>query len=384
MKKKGKSKFAKICAWLHLWPSIVAGIVVVFVSLSGTLVVYGDEIIEWSAGEKALYVTPGEERLQIHEITAIHKQNFPTESCSYIIFQKDPTRSLVINSLNPKGRELSFIYMNPYTGEILKQDKTVGFFYTIAHMHSNMAMGEIGGWIVSISTIIFVLSTLTGIVLWWPRRWNKASVNSSFKIKWSARFKRVNYDLHNVLGFYTAICCFVLGTTGLLIFFTPLLNSTISLFGGEGKNWFYILQDYPRDAEKTKDLSYYDTNVLIDQSFERYPDKKLIRCWTYNYENVTIYPFYMGTRAGLKSEENKKAIYYDKFTGELVSTDKKQRVFDKVDNVVWQLHMGQWFGQLGKFTTFISGLIGTTLPITGFIIWWGRRKKKKKSTTTSL
>lgn len=378
MRKKGKSTFAKINAWLHLWPSIVAGIVVVFVSLTGTLVVYGDEIIEWSAGENALYVEPQPTRIKIEEVTAIHKANFPNESCSYVIIHKDPKRSLLINSVNPKTRVLTFIYMNPYTGEILKHDKTVGFFYTVAHMHSNMSMGEVGGWIVAISTIIFVFSTLTGILLWWPKRWNKTNVNNSFKVKWKAKFKRLNYDLHNVLGFYTAILCFILGTTGLMIFFSPLLNTTISAFGGEGKNWFYTLQSYPRDLEKTKDWTYYDTNKLIEKAFDMHPDKKLIRCWTYNYDNVTIYPFFMGTRAGLKSEEGKVALYFDKFSGELVNTGNKQRIFDKVDNMVWQLHMGQWFGQFGKFATFIAGLVGTTLPITGFIVWWGRRKKKKK------
>lgn len=377
MKKKGKSVFSKVIAWLHLWPSIVAGLIVVFVAFTGTLVVYGDEIIEWSAGENALYVKPEGNRLMLNEVTAIHKENYPDESCSYIIVNKDPNRSLIINSVNLKQRALTFIYMNPYTGQILKKDKTIGFFYTMAHLHSSLLMGEIGEWIVAIATIIFVLSTLTGIVLWWPRRWNKANINSSFKIKWKSRFKRLNYDLHNVLGFYTAIICFLLGTSGLLLFFGPMMNITVKAFGGEGKNWFFILKDYPRDLEKTKDWEYANTNEMIDYAFTTYPDKKIIRIWTYNYDNVTMYPFYMGTRAGLKSEEAKEAIYFDKFSGKKLDTGIKQQIFDKVDNTIWQIHMGQWFGQIGKFTTFISGLVGTTLPITGFLVWWGRRKKKR-------
>ncbi|MDM1377911.1 PepSY-associated TM helix domain-containing protein [Myroides marinus] len=379
MKKKGKSTFSKIIAWLHLWPSIVAGLILVFVSLTGTIIVYGDEIMQWSAGKEALYVKPEGKPLKIDEITSIHKEKFPGESFSYIIVDKDPTKSWIINSANLKNRKLTLIYINPYTGEILKQDKTIGFFYIMAHVHSNLLMGKTGGWIVAISTIVFVLSTLTGLVLWWPKKWTKATRDSSFKIKWKARFKRLNYDLHNVFGFYSAIICFLLGMTGLLIFFSPLMKGTISLFGGEGKMWFYTLQDYPRDQEATKDMAYYDTNELIQKAFDLHPDKKIIRIWTYNYDNVSIYPFFLGTNAGLKSEEGKEALYFDKFTGQIVNDGHKQKIYDKVDNLVWQIHMGQWWGQLGKFSTFLAGLIATTLPITGFLVWWGRRKKKSKT-----
>ncbi|WP_286386475.1 PepSY-associated TM helix domain-containing protein [Myroides odoratimimus] len=190
MKKKGKSTFSKIIAWLHLWPSIVAGIILVFVSLTGTIIVYGDEIMQWSAGKEARYIKPNGVPLKIDEITALHKEKFPGHSFSYIVVDKDPSKSWVINSVDLKDRKLSFIYINPYTGEILKQDHSISFFYVIAQLHSNLLMGKTGGWIVAISTIIFVLSTLTGLVLWWPKKWTKATRDSSFKIKWKAKFKR--------------------------------------------------------------------------------------------------------------------------------------------------------------------------------------------------
>ncbi|ULT26511.1 PepSY domain-containing protein [Sphingobacterium sp. E70] len=47
--------------WLHLWPSVVSGLIVVFVCLTGTIIVYSDEIIEASAGS-AKYITPNAEK----------------------------------------------------------------------------------------------------------------------------------------------------------------------------------------------------------------------------------------------------------------------------------------------------------------------------------
>ncbi|ULT26512.1 PepSY domain-containing protein [Sphingobacterium sp. E70] len=65
-----------------------------------------------------------------------------------------------------------------------------------------------------------------------------------------------------------------------------------------------------------------------------------------------------------------------------LSYKKEEHIHNKVENWVWQLHMGQWFGQIGKLSTFIAGLISTTLPITGFLIWWGKRRKNKAKNTT--
>src|SRR5690606_35101936 len=71
-KKKKDNLFNRIIAWLHLWPSIVSGLVLVFVCLTGTLIVFGDEIMYISTvthnfsgyyiiditGGKSKYVSP--------------------------------------------------------------------------------------------------------------------------------------------------------------------------------------------------------------------------------------------------------------------------------------------------------------------------------------
>jgi uncharacterized iron-regulated membrane protein len=62
-----------------------------------------------------------------------------------------------------------------------------------------------GTYVVGIPVIIFVIMLITGIVLWWPK--NKAARKQRFAFKWKniKSWKRKNYDLHNVLGFYASI-----------------------------------------------------------------------------------------------------------------------------------------------------------------------------------
>jgi len=164
-KKKTGSKLDRAIAWLHLWPSIVSGIIVVFVCLTGTIIVYNEEIMDFTAGD-AKHVTELEnaKRISHQEIMKNVAAFDSTLVISEFVLFKDPTRSIRLRTFNPKQRKLSMVYMNPYSGEIIKKDNSIHFFYVTAHLHAELLAGKAGGWIVAISTIVFVLSCITGLV----------------------------------------------------------------------------------------------------------------------------------------------------------------------------------------------------------------------------
>lgn len=376
MKGKGKNKkslFDRIVAWLHLWPSIVSGVIVVFVCLTGTIIVYCDEIMDFNAGE-ARYVAPGDKRVTDAEIAATLKAHNPHMRTSEYVFFRDPARSMRVRAYDTKKESLYQIYMNPYTGQILKVDPTIYFFYVTAHLHSELLAGDIGLWIVVISTIIFFVSCLTGLILWWPKRWTRATRLASFTVKWKAGFKRVNYDLHNVYGFYSLVLCIILSFTGLMIMFRSITEFTIKSLGGELTHLDEVL---PRvDSTRT---SYDIVRLAYRVLEEEHPGKESVNIWTYNLDEMGAYVFTSG-RHGLKSVEKAEISAFDRYTGEALPVPKGNLIHEKTENVVWQLHMGQWWGQFGKLSTFLAGLVATSLPITGFLIWWGKRKKKTKKT----
>ncbi|WP_228457479.1 PepSY-associated TM helix domain-containing protein [Chryseobacterium indologenes] len=374
-KKKGKSLFSRIVAWLHLWPSIVAGVILVVVSLSGTIIVYCDEIMDWSAG-KARYVAVPDNAERVS--SDVLKQNFrkanPGYDISEFVFFKDPKRSVRIRAFSPEGPKLAMVYADPYTGKILKKDESLQFFFVMAHFHASFLAGKIGGWVVAFATIIFVISTVTGLILWWPKKWNKTTRQASFTIKWKARFKRFNYDLHNVYGFYSLLVCFMLGMTGLIIFFEPLMNTTVKMTNGTTEHLMDIL---PRqDSTKTaKDIVPFAYEVLNKSG------EKEVSIWNFERKKLGAYIFTSG-KVGLKSIEHASLSIYDMYSGKEIHIGRKYLQHEKTENIVWQLHMGQWWGQIGKLSTFLAGIIATSLPITGFLIWWGRRNKSKKKKET--
>src|SRR5690606_32408194 len=69
--------------------------------------------------------------------------------------------------------------------------------------------------IVGVATIIFILLSISGLVLWFPKKLRWKNLKSGFKIRTDASWKRVNHDLHNTLGFYSLILIIIMCLTGL-------------------------------------------------------------------------------------------------------------------------------------------------------------------------
>ncbi|WP_010254942.1 PepSY-associated TM helix domain-containing protein [Myroides injenensis] len=330
--------------------------------------------MDWTAGS-AKYVTVPENARRITdvEIQKIVEEQTDGYKVSDYVFYKDPSRSFRVRAFNPKERKLSMVYINPYNGEVLKIDNTIFFFFVTAHLHASFLAGEIGHWIVAISTLIFVIGCISGLVLWWPKKWNKTTRQASFTIKWKAKFKRFNYDLHNVYGFYTLLICLILGITGLIIFIDPMVEAMKKANGEEIAEFKHVLpqMDESRESKNAVEFAYH----ILEHE---HPEKKMVGIWNFNQQKLGAFVFTSG-KIGLKSVENADLIVYDRYTGEEIAIDKKILRAEKTENYVWQLHMGQWWGQFGKLMTFLSGVVATSLPITGFLIWWGKRKKPKRA-----
>jgi uncharacterized iron-regulated membrane protein len=360
----------KLIHWLHLWPGLISSIIVLVVCVTGTILVYSDEIMELSAG-KARYVEkvlpnklPSEELVKI----AVGSVKGARQA-SYMVAFRDPSRSVRFNVFSREAG-LFLVYLDQYSGKVLKVDKTIFFFYTTAHIHDSLFLGKTGQWIVDIATIIFLIEIITGIVLWWPKKWKKSAIT----IKWNAPWKRLSFDMHRIFGIYASVILLILISTGLIIAFEPLKDATIKFLDGEdAHHWEHsVSKDYNPSTARIA------INTALSETFEKFPDKKEIKIALWEYESSPFFLLAATNRSALKSAESPELIYIDRRSGK-INDSVPQSVIrgEKIDNMVWMLHMGNWMGPIGKFLTFLGGLIACLLPITGFYIWWNKRTRRK-------
>lgn len=374
--RKKKAWWLRLAAWLHLWLGLIAGIVVFVVCFTGTVVVFADEIMN-ARQTDALYVQPQGPKLPTERLLANVRAAYPDNSISYFVTYHDPKRSLKVLFFDAKHLlwgypHLMNVFVDPYTGRIIRSDETIMFFFITAHIHSELLLGKTGKMIVDISTIIFLAGLLTGLILWWPAKWNKHNKTKSFAIKWRANFKRVNYDLHNVLGFYTLPVTLILTLTGLVLAYEPVAQFTIKFFGGDPSRDAHKMLQTMAPAQKEAKAAGFD--ATIQKYMQVHPNDDAVM--------ITIprgAGFYRLAGGEIKIKNYKgTAVFIDKNTGHEIPLPQQVALNEEIENINMMLHMGSWYGWPAKILTFIGGFIGTSLPVTGFLIWWGRKKKEKK------
>jgi len=366
--------FKKVILFIHRWLGLISGLVVFIVSVTGCIYCFQDEVQDalFSYRKVEIQNKPFADPSHLKQI-ALAK--YPGATATYMYyFGKDRPAAVIANI--PK-RELTYIYLNPYDGKVLHTEEiTQNFFTVVEYIHLYLLLpAKVGQMVVGISVIVFVAIMITGIVLWWPKR--KSDRKRSFTIKWGAKWKRVNYDLHNVLGFYATAIVLILAVSGLSIAFDWVTDG-IYKAGNLGKS-------YPSEKIEPKSDSLQQvtgaTRLVVDRAFaeaqRRSPNAEmfLIADNSGKSETINIDAYAISMRFG-----NSDAYAFDRYNGKLLKylPNVKKSTGMKLNEYNYDIHVGQVLGLTGKIIAFTASLISASLPVTGFIIWWGKRKKSKK------
>lgn len=390
-----KSKVNNIITWLHLWLGLVSGIIVVIVSVTGCLFVFQQEITN-VARRDVLFIQPPERAQATLSLTELQQkaqaalgQEAPI---GYITTYKRPQRAWEFMSYLPGDPEaLTYpgsikvyksVFLNPYTGSITGEvDYKKDFFMIVKAIHWSLYLSDaIGQPIVGWATLIFVILLITGIIMWWPKKWNKKNVDNSFKVRWKARFKRLNYDLHNVLGFYTFIIALILGLTGLVWsfqWFNKAVYATATLSTQPIQ--------YPSYNSDTTEASRIQQplDYAFAQMQRLYPNASRYGTNPVHSKEAAM-SFSAYNHEGTYYDAN--TVYFDQGTGKVLGDRKfaDLNAGEKIIGMNYDIHVGAIGGLAGKIIAFLVSLVCASLPITGFYIWWGKQKKKKKKYNKQL
>jgi len=363
----------KTILFFHRWLGIITGLVVFIVSITGCIFCFQDEIQDALHNYRSVtavnrpYLTPS-----ILKQTAL-KQH-PGATASYIYYYGKDRPTAVLATIPKQG--LLYIYLNPYTGIITHtEDPQYNFFTVVEYIHLYLLLpAKAGTLVVGSSVILFLIIMITGIVLWWPKR--KTDRKRGFTIKWNGRWRRVNYDLHNVLGFYAASIAIVLAITGLSMAFDWVREGIYTSVN--------LGRSYPMEKAypKSDSLLRITTNVIpaIDKAFSFAQTKSPQAQMFLIYNDAGLAGTVSITAYAKSLHYYKSDIYYfDKYNGKLLraSPFAHKSPGMKINDMNYDLHVGQVLGITGKIIAFLVSLICATLPITGLIVWLGKGKKSK-------
>jgi uncharacterized iron-regulated membrane protein len=358
----------------HRWLGFISGLVVLIISISGCIYCFHDEIEDVSNPYRKVEVQSQPFLLpSVFQDLALKK--FPGGKITSVAYYgKD--RSVLVRVLYSK--KVMALFYNPYTGELLKSRAFKdSFFAFIKDVHLYLFLPkEIGKVVNYVSVIVFLIIMITGLVLWWPTR--KSDRKRSFTIKWRAKWKRVNYDLHNVLGFYVTAIAMIVALTG-LSFTLPWMNKGIYNIANFGRSFPAEKKKFQSDSITI--AAFPRADPVIDQAYltvrKKSPHAGYILLFSGSTASsplsVTAYPSALHF-------SHQDTYAFDQYSGKLLNflPDQNKSAGMKLNAMNYDIHTGQIAGFAGKIIAFLSSLICATLPVTGLILYLGKKKKSKK------
>lgn len=377
--------YKKNILWLHKILGLVTGVVVFIVAITGCCWAFKEEI-------ESLYVDDYTVEIQNApiltptEVKTIGNSVFPNNTIHGSIFNNS-NEAIEIIFYDAKPEFYQSVFLNPYTGDVMHiENHLSGFFSFILEGHMRLWFPkDIGEQIVGASILIFILIIISGFILWVPKKRKNLKQRLKFMWKPTTRWKRKNFDLHAIVGFYICSLALILAFTGTIISYNWMKYVVYKAVGGEKVPQFII----PENESKTVNL---DSETLAIDNLIVKLKNELPNAVSYELH----YPQNDSSSVYVEVSNSKGVFYdtdfrfYDQNTLEELETPgvygkySDTKVAEKILRMNYDIHIGAIGGLPGKIIAFLVSLLTATLPVTGFLLWYGRKYKKEKPVKLSM
>ena len=361
---------------LHLWLGITTGIVVSVIALSGCLYVFERELRDRLDPFRCVEPEAGT-LLPPSALRAIAERQLPGETASRVYYE-GRQRAAYVQFGNIKTPYYKLAFLNPYDGRVLAmKDMNQDFLHVVFSLHYRLLLEpELGTTIVDCATLVFVFILISGLVNWWPRRW--AVLAQRLRIRWQTTWRRRNYDLHNVLGFYVFPLALIFALTGLVWGF-DWFNGAVRWLASGG--WRGALASRPATLEMPSPTDSPSQNVdaawqcitranpdaeatiVFFPSNSQRTLRLVVNPQRYTYYRTDHYDFDPHTLAAAPGRDS-WGRYQDATAAGVVR------------RVNFDVHSGAILGLPGKILACLASLIVASLPVTGFLVWRGKGRSE--------
>jgi uncharacterized iron-regulated membrane protein len=213
---------------IHLWTGVGVGLYMVFISLTGSAVVFRRDLNLSKLGNiPAKEVAADAVRLPDAQLREAVLRQYP----GYTITRVAASRRRLVPSevtMTKDGVVLQERF-NPYTGADMgtAHPRSVAIMEWFVDLHDNLLAGETGKKINAVGGALLCVLCITGVVIWWRASgpWYRGFYFNP-KHSWT----RINFDLHAALGLWSLLILFLWGLTGIYFGFPDPFIAAVDYF----------------------------------------------------------------------------------------------------------------------------------------------------------
>jgi uncharacterized iron-regulated membrane protein len=346
---------------VHLVLGLTFGVLGIFIGISGSILIYDREIDAWMNPQR--YAVSGSNvALAPGQYLNLAAQAAGEGARGSSLRLPHADGLPVVAFVRREGeRAQSRVYMDPPTGRVLEISQSGGLMAWMHTFHGNFSAREYRGReIVGAVGIGMLISSVSGLYLWWPGR-RRVKQGLGLRPGFSA-----SRNLHYQFGFYGSLVLAMLSFTGIFVSYS---DAGCALVG-----WFSPLGSRAVQAGEGRVTIGVDDAVQAAQSL--YPGAR-----------VTIVGLPAGRaapyRITLSGASDIAAVpasgitvFIDPVSGKVLRRidDSTRTAGDRFLVLQRTMHEGEAFGEVGKFICFVVGLLPLLFVITGTLMWLRKRR----------
>jgi uncharacterized iron-regulated membrane protein len=223
---------------VHLWSGIGIGLYVLMISVTGSVLVYSNELYV-AATHKPIISTGSGPRLTDEQLKEAAIHAYPGYEVANLAraTNLDQAVDVWLRRDDQDKRRL----FDPRTGSDLGESVPLGIRLVsgLRDLHDNLFSGEAGREVNGLGALAVLALVASGTVIWWPgiKTWRR-SLTLHRRVGW----KRLIWDLHSMIGFWSLGFTLVFVVSGIYLAFPqPFedLASRLEPFAGAGDRVIY-------------------------------------------------------------------------------------------------------------------------------------------------
>ncbi|MCI1265875.1 MAG: PepSY domain-containing protein [Saprospiraceae bacterium] len=359
----------KIAFRIHGLVGLVAGIFLLLIGLSGSILVFYHEIDATVNADKLNIEPNGRQPLPLDSLFKIVAQI--TDSSTGILYDayySNPNVAYEFRIYTHKEKSYSQMWLvsvNQYTGEILRNgafDFSTSFLHWLLVFHYSFRLGGFGILLTTIFALLLFTSLITGIIIY--RKKFFKSLLFRFPIK-NAHGKFSISNFHRAIGVWSLVFNGIIFFTGFLMTWTSLTPE-------------YWKEENTIPLRQHAFLPKVSIDSLLNGTKNIFPDFEVKSIYQSSEDTteLTISGDMKSTSSIYKP--NSASATFNSTTGELIKTFdiNKEKSFDNWWGLSYSTHIGTFGGQTTRWLYVFIGLTPGLLSISGAFLWWRRNKQK--------
>jgi uncharacterized iron-regulated membrane protein len=197
----------------HLWSGIAVGLYILMISVTGSVLVYWNELYRATTPERVASKSAGP-RLTDDQLTADAVRLYPGYQVVKIFRSRNLDLSVDV-SLR-QGDKMKRRLFDPRTGSDLGDTIPTGMWLVaeMLDLHDNLLAGPTGRKVNGVGAMSVLVLALTGLAIWWPgsKTWRR-----SLTLPRGVGWKRGIWHLHSMIGFWSLAFTLVFGISGVYL-----------------------------------------------------------------------------------------------------------------------------------------------------------------------